>query len=73
MLAENFSRSKGIWIRFLKKASDVSSINTSDAGCGVVLRVDHRPSEAIRRKVMAGQIRASETKEHLVKDQHQTR
>jgi len=30
-LAENFSKSKGIWIRFFKKASDVSSINTSDA------------------------------------------
>ena len=30
-LAENFSRSKGIWIRFFKRASDVSSINTSDA------------------------------------------
>jgi uncharacterized protein YdeI (YjbR/CyaY-like superfamily) len=30
-LAENFSKSKGIWIRFFKKVSDVSSINTSDA------------------------------------------
>jgi uncharacterized protein YdeI (YjbR/CyaY-like superfamily) len=30
-LAENSSKSKGIWIRFFRKASDVSSINTSDA------------------------------------------
>jgi len=30
-LAKNFSESKGIWLRFFKKASDVSSINTSDA------------------------------------------
>ena len=30
-LANNFSESKGIWLRFFKKASDVSSINTSDA------------------------------------------
>jgi len=30
-LAKNYSRSKGIWIRFFKKASDVSSINNSDA------------------------------------------
>jgi uncharacterized protein YdeI (YjbR/CyaY-like superfamily) len=30
-LAKNYSRSKGIWIRFFKKASDVSSIDTSDA------------------------------------------
>jgi uncharacterized protein YdeI (YjbR/CyaY-like superfamily) len=30
-LAKNYSRSNGIWIRFFKKASDVSSINTSDA------------------------------------------
>jgi uncharacterized protein YdeI (YjbR/CyaY-like superfamily) len=30
-LAENFSKSKGIWIRFFKKASEVSSINSSDA------------------------------------------
>jgi uncharacterized protein YdeI (YjbR/CyaY-like superfamily) len=30
-LAKNYSKSKGIWIRFFKKASDVSSINTSDA------------------------------------------
>jgi len=30
-LAGNYSKSKGIWIRFFKKASDVSSINTSDA------------------------------------------
>ena len=30
-LAKNYSRSKGIWIRLFKKASDVSSINTSDA------------------------------------------
>ncbi len=30
-LAENFSKSKGTWIRFFKKASDVSSINSSDA------------------------------------------
>src|SRR2546425_6512692 len=30
-LAENFSRSKGIWIRFFKRASDVSSISSSDA------------------------------------------
>jgi len=30
-LAKNYSGSKGIWIRFFKKASDVSSINTSDA------------------------------------------
>src|SRR6266852_188506 len=30
-LAKNYSKSKGIWIRFFKKASDVSSVNTSDA------------------------------------------
>ena len=30
-LAGNYSKSRGIWIRFFKKASDVSSINTSDA------------------------------------------
>ena len=30
-LAKNYSGSKGIWIRFFKKASDVSSINNSDA------------------------------------------
>ena len=30
-LAEKCSESKGIWIRFFKKASDVSSINTSEA------------------------------------------
>jgi uncharacterized protein YdeI (YjbR/CyaY-like superfamily) len=30
-LAKNYSKSKGVWIRFFKKASDVSSINTSDA------------------------------------------
>jgi uncharacterized protein YdeI (YjbR/CyaY-like superfamily) len=30
-LAKNFSESKGIWLRFFKKASNVSSINTSDA------------------------------------------
>jgi uncharacterized protein YdeI (YjbR/CyaY-like superfamily) len=30
-LAKNHSKSHGIWIRFFKKASDVSSINTSDA------------------------------------------
>jgi uncharacterized protein YdeI (YjbR/CyaY-like superfamily) len=30
-LAKNYSKSKGIWIRFFKKASDASSINTSDA------------------------------------------
>jgi len=30
-LAQNYSKSKGIWIRFFKKDSDVSSINTSDA------------------------------------------
>jgi uncharacterized protein YdeI (YjbR/CyaY-like superfamily) len=30
-LAKNCSNSKGIWIRFFKKGSDVSSVNTSDA------------------------------------------
>lgn len=30
-LAKNHSESKGIWIRFFKKASDVSSVSTSDA------------------------------------------
>ena len=30
-LAKNYSRSEGIWIRFFKKASDVSSMTTSDA------------------------------------------
>jgi len=30
-LTENHSKSKGIWIRFFKKASDVSSVSTSDA------------------------------------------
>src|SRR3989440_9944210 len=30
-LAENFSKSKGIWIRFFKRASAVSSVNTSKA------------------------------------------
>ena len=30
-LAENYSKSKGIWIRFFKKASDISSVRTSDA------------------------------------------
>src|SRR5437879_13622987 len=30
-LANNDSRSEGIWIRFFKKASDVSSMTTSDA------------------------------------------
>jgi len=42
-LEKNYSKSKGMWIRFFKKASDVSSINNSDgAGRGVVLRMDHR-------------------------------
>jgi uncharacterized protein YdeI (YjbR/CyaY-like superfamily) len=30
-LAANHSKSKGIWIRFFKKASDVSSVSASDA------------------------------------------
>ena len=30
-LAKNYSKSKGTWIRFFKKASDVSWIDTSDA------------------------------------------
>jgi uncharacterized protein YdeI (YjbR/CyaY-like superfamily) len=30
-LAKNHSKSKGIWIRFFKKASDISSVSTSDA------------------------------------------
>ncbi len=30
-LAKNYSKSSGIWIRFFKKASDVSSVSTSDA------------------------------------------
>jgi len=30
-LTKNHSKSKGIWIRFFKKASDVSSVSTSDA------------------------------------------
>jgi uncharacterized protein YdeI (YjbR/CyaY-like superfamily) len=30
-LAKNYSKSKGIWIRFFKKTSGVSSISTSDA------------------------------------------
>ena len=30
-LAKNHSKSKGIWIRFFKKSSDVSSVSTSDA------------------------------------------
>ncbi len=30
-LAKNYSKSKGIWIRLFKKASDVSSVSISDA------------------------------------------
>jgi len=30
-LAKNYSKSTGIWVRFFKKASDISSISTSDA------------------------------------------
>jgi uncharacterized protein YdeI (YjbR/CyaY-like superfamily) len=30
-LAKNHSKSSGIWVRFFKKASDISSISTSDA------------------------------------------
>jgi len=30
-LAKNYSKSKGIWIRFFKKASDVPSVSTSQA------------------------------------------
>jgi uncharacterized protein YdeI (YjbR/CyaY-like superfamily) len=30
-LTKNHSKSKGIWIRFFKKASDVSSVTTSGA------------------------------------------
>jgi len=30
-VAKNYSKSKGLWIRFFKKASNVSSISTSDA------------------------------------------
>jgi uncharacterized protein YdeI (YjbR/CyaY-like superfamily) len=73
-LAKNCSKSHGIWIRFFKKTSDVSSINTSDA-LDVALCYGWITGQAkpYDEKVVAGEIRSSETEEHLVKDQYQTR